>query len=151
MMSENLKRKRLVECLGYAGALPFVALAVGCSVNSEPQLLFAFISYSAVILSFLGGINWGITMNDPKKADDTKILLISLTPSLVGWAALLFNGTRLVLFSLFIAFTLQYLFDRVVGRNHYLPPWHLQLRGRLTFIVNASILFVLSSTLSLQT
>ena len=51
--------------LGLAGVLPFVAAAVG-SLQPGPLGAFALtalIAYGAVILSFLGGIHWGMAIH----------------------------------------------------------------------------------------
>ena len=51
------------KLLGYAGVLPFAALGLahffaGGAVSAHA--LQGFLSYGAVILSFLGGIRWGV-------------------------------------------------------------------------------------------
>ena len=54
--------------LGYAGLLPFVAGAgLVWLVRPEvhPYVALALSGYAAVILSFLGGIHWGLAMREP--------------------------------------------------------------------------------------
>ena len=53
----------LVRTLGHAGLIPFVLLALLVwLVNAELQawVAIALVSYAALIVSFLGGIHWGI-------------------------------------------------------------------------------------------
>ena len=50
---------------GALGALPFVALAAAVTIPDSPYrepASFALAAYGAVILSFLGGVHWGLTI-----------------------------------------------------------------------------------------
>lgn len=73
--------------LGFTGLLPFLAAAVAVRFPALPvPATAALIAYGAVILSFLGGIRWGLAMGAP---DPAWWLGISVLPSLLGWIALL--------------------------------------------------------------
>lgn len=76
--------------LAYAGLLPFVlgALLVWL-VRPEvhPYVALALAAYGAVVLSFLGGIHWGLAMRQPQAP--TRVLLWGVVPSLVAWPATL--------------------------------------------------------------
>ena len=55
--------EELIERLAYAGGLPFVLLAILLWLVDEelhPFVSIALAAYGAVIVSFLGGIHWGI-------------------------------------------------------------------------------------------
>ena len=76
--------------LGLAGLIPFWALAIGLLLHgalgvSPPQLDAALATYGAIIVSFLGGIRWGLAV---PAADTGRNYLISVLPSLVAWALL---------------------------------------------------------------
>jgi len=141
----NYDRQWFVKCLGYSGAIPFIVLALIYHLQPGSWVLLAFIAYSAAILSFLGGVNWGVVVNNPKQADDTKILIFSIMPSIIAWVALVIPRNSPVLLMLLMAFILQYIFDRSIKRKHYLPTWYIEMRAKLTFIVSSSILFMLLS------
>ena len=111
-------------------------------IRPESWIISAFIYYSAVILSFLGGANWGIVVNGPERDDDTKILSLGVFPSLIAWTTLVVQNTSLVLLTLFIAFIFQYIFDWVAEKKYYLPSWYIELRTKLTLVVSASILIM---------
>lgn len=71
------------------GAIPFVGLAIAMAFLNAPTNSTAALwlqTYSAVILSFLGGIRWGLGLasRDPKAST----FLLSVSPSLAGWAIL---------------------------------------------------------------
>lgn len=76
--------------LGLAGLLPFVVGAMALwAVGAEHRapLALALHAYAAVIVSFLGGIHWGIAARHGGSAD--ALLWWGVTPSLVAWIALL--------------------------------------------------------------
>ncbi len=72
--------------LGYAGLLPFAGLAIALATDLvQPQAVRWFISYSAVILSFLGGIRWGVCAAASTPSD--RDLWIGIAVSLAAWGA----------------------------------------------------------------
>ena len=81
--------------LGGLGAIPFVFLSGISHVPESPfqgQISFALTAYGAVILSFLGGIHWGLAIAgsgaDGRKNETSSRLVLSVVPSLIGWGAL---------------------------------------------------------------
>ena len=65
-MKQNQKKTlTIVRILGFFGVIPFAAFTIMIGLSgkeSSEQLLFGLLSYSAVILSFLGGAIWGQTI-----------------------------------------------------------------------------------------
>ena len=121
--------------LGYAGVLPFAALTLVQIFGDEAVAAFAlrgFLAYSAVILSFLGGIRWGVaTRFERLQASD---LVISVLPSLWAFACLLWPDSDIAVWGLLLGFMLLGLAD------WFLPApggaaWMLDLRIRLTSAV----------------
>jgi len=104
--------------LGVAGLIPFVGCAVLLWTADSPDRFntaHALVAYGAVILSFLGGINWGIALKEQSTGDLLHRLGWSVVPSLVGWLGLLLqalvnHGVALGL--LLVAFIAQYFLDR---------------------------------------
>jgi hypothetical protein len=77
--------------LGYAGLLPFVALAAAAwlvPAAYRAQAAFALLAYGAAIASFLGAIHWGLAMRGPLTPPPGP-LVWGVFPSLVAWVALL--------------------------------------------------------------
>ena len=83
--------------LGLAGLIPFWALAIGLSLRGAfgltPELLeSALATYGAIILSFLGGIRWGLAVaadaGENGSSEHKANYVISVVPSLLAWAAL---------------------------------------------------------------
>lgn len=128
--------------LGATGAIPFVATAVFAAFGPENWSGWAaqaLAYYGAVILSFLGGIHWGLAIanNGPERISPAR-LCWSVVPSLIAWAALLlplFAG----LVVLTAAFGLALFVDTRANTRALVPPWFPDLRTALSIAVIASL------------
>lgn len=122
--------------LGHAGLLPFVlgALLVWVGLEAEQQafVTLALSAYAGVIVSFLGGIHWGLAFRH--SAPPASLFLWGVLPSLVAWLAVLMpphaglvvQGVMLVL---------CYLVDRRVYPVQGVGHW-LTLRFRLSAVAS---------------
>ena len=122
--------------LGGLGIIPFVGLSLATLFASDVlkgQLSFALFAYGALILSFLGGIHWGLAIGAVPQSDKTlwRRISLSILPSLVAWAALLapFSMGFLVLAAAFVAMLLV---DIRASRMHEAPAWFPKLRWPLS-------------------
>ena len=93
-MIHERKIPRAPLALGVAGLAPFwiltLALVTGVGFGYDrASIAFALAAYGAVILSFTGGIRWGIAVTAEEQEPATREYAISVIPSLLGWAALL--------------------------------------------------------------
>ena len=90
----------LAVVLGVLGLIPFLGCTIGIILFPSdvpvPNMVMAIIAYGAVILSFLGGVHWGLALEPApsvivpgQAATDSKRLALGVVPSLIGWAALL--------------------------------------------------------------
>ena len=90
MEDRNTAIPRTVRLLGYAGLIPFVALAA-LFFLADPEwrysILWALCAYAAVIVSFLGAIHWGLAMHAESSSHWPYIW--GVTPCLLAWACLL--------------------------------------------------------------
>lgn len=87
----ELPVSRWAAFLGYAGLLPFVALAVAAwlgPLSYRGQSGFALLAYGASIASFLGAIHWGLWMRGPLLQAPLQ-LVWGILPSLVAWSGML--------------------------------------------------------------
>ena len=121
--------------LGYAGVLPFAALAlvVLFGQGDWPALaLQAFLAYGAVILSFLGGIRWGAAARaTPIRAAE---FVVAVVPSLWAWACLLVASPEFAAWGLLGGFLVFGLADWL-RPPPATAPWLVALRLRLTTAV----------------
>ena len=85
--------------------------------------------YAALILSFLGGSRWGLSVRD--QSPDPMVIGLAMTPTIAGLAILAFiHGlVRLQLLALAAALTLCCAWD-ITAKD--LPPWYGRLRSVLT-------------------
>ncbi len=124
--------------LGLAGLIPFV-MGAAMQWYGPPgwRMLagLALLSYGAVIVSFLGGIHWGLAM----RATPVPLvrLIWGVMPSLLGWSAVLLDspwGPGVLALSLLVCFAV----DRGAYRTLGLSAW-LPLRATLTLVATASV------------
>jgi hypothetical protein len=138
-MRESIPLSALLPGLG--GLIPFwlLALSVVLPIGIPPVIaLVAFITYGAVILSFVGAIWWGLAAASPDSPDNpdsprAMMFLWSVTPALIGWLATLVAADLGVLI-LAAGFLLQWAFDAVLINRapRFIPPWVFRLRTLLT-------------------
>lgn len=134
----------LMRHLGHAGLIPFVLLALLLWLLSGSQQTFvsvALAGYAALIVSFLGGIHWGIAWVMALSASVPTSLprphvFWGVTPSLLAWPGLLmppFAGLAWLGFLLILC----YLADRTLYTRAGLQTW-LTLRFRLSCVAALS-------------
>lgn len=132
-------QQAFAERLGFAGLLPFLGFAVAALLGlHSAAATLAFAQYSAIILSFLGGVHWGIAMRDSSASNAQ--LGWSMVPSVIGMSALLLSWFTsvtwlLALLALTHLFWLNYERRRFDGQQNH--DWYIQLRRQLTFTVVA--------------
>lgn len=125
--------------LGTAGLVPFIVLAVqvvtgGLFPNSWMEAaLYALLIYGAVVLSFLGGIQWGLAVISADRSDAWRRYGFSVLPPMVAWLAVWWNGPEgLVLLAVGIAVWAAYeLWSTGLGEA---PQWYGRLRLILSLI-----------------
>lgn len=124
--------------LGMSGLIPFVAAPV-YMINSGvflPDVAQAQLYYGASILSFLGGVRWGLTLPmGTTQPPNWSNLIYGITPSLIAWLGLLVSqplGFLTVIGGL--GFT-GYMDLAMWGY----PGWYKGMRFCLTFIAILSL------------
>lgn len=120
--------------LGLAGLIPFFGSALAAAFldgDLSARGTMALGAYGAVILSFLGGVKWGVLVNDKAGLKLWKPLILSVVPSVVAWAALLLPAIAM-LSLLAAAMVFQYFLDSESVHQKKLPAWYGRLRLILT-------------------
>ena len=123
--------------LGYAGLLPFVlgaALIWIVRADAQPYVAAALSAYAAVIVSFLGGIHWGLGFR-AQPAEASRFVW-GVLPSLIAWVGVVMPPYA-GLVVLGVALIGCYLVDRRVYPRHGAAAW-LTLRFRLTVVASLS-------------
>ena len=113
-----------------AGAL----LVWGVRPDAHPYVTLALSAYAAVIVSFLGGIHWGLALRLPQPPG--LLLAWGVVPSLVAWLAVMMPPSAgLVIHGLMLAAC--YAVDRRVYVQQGVAHW-LTLRFRLSAVASMS-------------
>lgn len=147
MYPEAGKMKTLAWQLSLAGFFPFGFLAlllliVGSSNSLHPVLFDIFKIYSAIILSFLGGIRWGLAIS--YEPGERLNLAFSVIPSILAWFAVLLPNTYAVLI-LLVLFCAQGAWDNFYANSGKVQPWFGSLRVVLTLLVALAHILVFVS------
>ncbi|MFT4933515.1 MAG: hypothetical protein ACI9LT_000183 [Pseudoalteromonas distincta] len=128
--------------LGAAGVIPFAALAVlmvigGAGLLAPEQAERILRLYAALILSFMGGAQWGLA-SASARGPSARALAVSVLPALFAWAAFLVPS-RPGLLALAAAFLALMLYDLWTVARGEAPAWYGRLRIGLTLAVIASL------------
>jgi len=139
----------LIGRLGYAGLIPFVFLALCLWLVGEdlhPYVALSMQAYGAVIVSFLGGIHWGVGLHQAlvSREAPTRFFTWGITPSLIAWVGVMmpaFAGLPLLGFALIGCYAV----DRHTWPSAGLAPW-LPMRFRLTVVASLSCFLAAGAT-----
>lgn len=138
------KNRQTAWYISIIGLIPFVLIAITLSLldstNAAIEPIFSiFRTYSALMLSFLGGIRWGYTMREDNEFVETTSLILSILPASLAWMALLAprEFAHLTLLVFLIAFCAHGAWDSLSGNRERLPDWYSTLRVKMTLAVAA--------------
>jgi len=117
--------------MGYAGLVPFALPVAGILAGANDGWFLDWLSaYGAVILSFVGALQWGLALDERRERRGERIL-VSVVPALVGWLALLMpHGAGIAL--LIAGFVGIYSYERFTLWPGGYPVWFRRLRTQLT-------------------
>lgn len=143
----------LYKIFGYAGALPFLALAglsfYFGSIEQEGVVTLitqAQVGYAAIILSFLGGVHWPFAVQ-PRGGRSQglmygKQMSNAVLPSIFGFMAVILSLTGMADIALLCCaglFWLVYVIDSVFLNKSEFPDGYFTFRLIMTVIVSVSI------------
>ena len=132
--------QKTVTRLGYAGLVPFVMLAVLMWLVDAallPFLAVALAGYAATIVSFLGGVHWGIGFMHGGSAPRFHFVW-GVAPALFAWLALMLSA-QAALPLLALVVVACYVVDSKTYPAAGLASW-LPMRLRLTVVAALSCL-----------
>lgn len=135
----------LAWALSLAGFIPFAFLAIillSLGVTNElfSSLFDIFKVWSALILSFLGGIRWGFAI--AHEPFENRNLILSVIPSILAWFVLLLPDAYTIL-ALLVLFCMHGAWDSFYINQGKVVPWFGKIRVTLTFLVAAAHVVVL--------
>lgn len=140
----------LAVILGIGGLIPLLASGVGAlawpaSSDWSTRALLALVGCSAVILSFLGAVHWGLALagDAPRGVVQSRATLharlsLGVVPAAIGWAALLVTFIGLPTAALAVldaGFIAVIIAEAQANRRGLLPPGYIWLRWALSIVV----------------
>jgi Protein of unknown function (DUF3429) len=148
----NDSKRRVAQWLGYAGLIPFFAMAAllvfGRYQHDVDRLTveMVLLLYGAIILTFVGALSWAHAMHRAELGSSWMVW--SVVPSLVAWLAMCITlirpdlPMRMTVCLLIAGFLAQLIADfrmrkaLVEGR---FPDWFMRMRVHLTLTACASL------------
>ncbi len=130
-------------CLGLSGLLPFWFLALGRVTGiglgfSPGGISLALAVYGATIVSFLGGIRWGLALGQENQRQARTDYLVSVLPQLAGWTTLALPDPWRLLALAGLVLVLGPI-DRSLVRRGLAPAWFGRLRIMLSVGAGAAL------------
>jgi Protein of unknown function (DUF3429) len=152
MTPDTSHSARIAQILTIAGAIPFIICALVLAFGNatgigqyRPLALQSLTTYAAVIISFLGGIQWGIGIATLEQQPQTarSLFLLSVVPSLLAWAMLFLpaSESRVVVALFLVAFV--WVIDALLYLQKVIPPWFFRLRSITSAVVMVTLLIAL--------
>jgi hypothetical protein len=124
---------RLISTLlTYSGALPFWLLALAPSTVLGFDTTSAFLSYGAVIASFMAGALWGSAQSG---RGDLVVIIASNVLALVAFATLVAGLLPIALLVQLLLFALLLIADHRMHAGDTARRWYWTLRVRVTVLV----------------
>ena len=138
--------RTLAWALTLAGALPFLIATVLLYASDTARIrvpaITALVTYSAVILSFLGGIQWGLALRDDPATENGRAQALgwSVIPSLAAWGVLWLPSSLSQVVGAAFVLLCAWGADVHFSRRGIVPGWFLVLRTTITALVGATLL-----------
>lgn len=147
MQSDSLIMQKtyfVPRLLGYLGLLPFIISSLLVwNLKYQQYAIQSITIYAAVIVTFIGGVHWGLAMqafNTSRKHDDRYIrnqFIFSVIPSLVAWLAVAFAQSY-SLPIIAISFILFWYFEKSLFSETF-DQQYSKLRNQLTIVATSFI------------
>ena len=136
---------------GVLGLIPFWGLALLTALPTDIPVdiaLFGLMTYGAIILSFVGAIWWGLAVHAPHGLHRSWMFIWSVTPSLLGWGAVLVGslsdlqqGAIIGLPIIMVGLLMQWALDLAMHRAYptLFVAWIVRLRTLLTVAAGVAL------------
>ena len=134
------------KLLGFGGLIPFIIGFIILNFNiNKPHILEIIIIYGYTIITFLGGIYWGIGLNI--KIAAKRYFFISTLPTILVFISLLFPLNQIfkliyliIILNFFLYLEFYFLKILIISK------WFLDLRIKLNIFLTVLLIMIISST-----
>jgi hypothetical protein len=132
--------RRLAWGLTVIGVLIFAGVTATLTATESHirvPAIAALVTFSAIVLAHLGGIEWGLALRDESGTEGTRAtaLFLASVPSLAAWGVLWLPSPRWQLGAALGLFVAVWAADLWLSRRGLLPSWFVDLRTAVTAIV----------------
>jgi uncharacterized transporter YbjL len=132
--------RRIAWISAIVGSVIFAAITVALfSSQSAIRIpaITALVTFSAIILSHLGGIENGLALREEASTEATRAIALALSifPSLAAWAVLWLPTPRWQVGSALVLFVAVWIADLWLSRHGLIPPWFVDMRTAVTALV----------------
>ncbi|RUO81523.1 DUF3429 domain-containing protein [Idiomarina tyrosinivorans] len=140
-------KNRWIMGLGAAGLIPFIGLAL-CQLMDTTvfnlAMPYAFVTYGAIILSFLSGTLWGRALHYADQEQTQVLIVLSNVFSLAAWLSLLLDSMIIGLWIQIVGYLAVLFFEKrlIPGSIMSDQASYYPLRLVLTIAVVVCELFV---------
>jgi hypothetical protein len=106
-------------------------------------MIAALVTFAAIILSYLGGIEGGLALREEASTEHTRILALCLSviPSLAAWGVLWLPSPQYQIGASIVLFIAVWSADLYLASRGLIPSWFVDLRTALTVIACAILGF----------
>jgi hypothetical protein len=141
--------RALATRIGFAGLVPLAVLTIwlaGIPVDHvwRDMTIRLLTTYSALVLTFLGGARWGVALGG-SLARAGRDIALGVLPALLAWIVL-FIPPQYGFGLLAVAFAAQGAWDTLAGQAGTLPPWFARLRMQLTAVAVVAMIVAFAAT-----
>ena len=135
---------RLAWIFAITGALVFVALtAMLFSTQAQVRVpaIAALVTFAAVVLSYLGGIEGGLALRDEAGTRETRAIAFALStlPSLAAWGVLWLPSPQWQLAAALAHYVAVWGADLWLARRGLVPSWFVDMRTAVTAVVAVTL------------
>ncbi len=144
METRNIKslnpedNEKFAIVLTLSGAFPFLFFTMMNLIHPNNPLWYKIlIDYTAVILSFLGGIHWGLAISIKTKFSSLfrYLIVLSIIPVLIGWILLLIPIRSLQLDIFILAYIWVLIVDFFLEKNNIISKIFFKTRIVISALV----------------
>lgn len=141
--------RRLAWFLAFAGAVPVILATAALYASDVSSIrvpaIAALVTYCAVILSFLAGIEWGLAIRDESGTETTRAIALGLSTvsTLAAWGVLWLPSPAWQVGASLALFVAVWGADEWMAGRGLLPTWFVNLRT----VVSALVAAVLAAAL----
>jgi hypothetical protein len=131
--------RRIAWLFAFTGVVIFAGmtsvLLSGASHVRIPAIA-ALVTFAAIILSYLGGIEGGLALREEASTERTRILslCLSVIPSLAAWGVLWLPSPQYQIGASIVLFIAVWSADLYLASRGLIPSWFVDLRTAVTAI-----------------